>query len=709
MSRVAIVSTCAMKQRAMDFPGNLERIVESVRKAKEMGSKYRSGSELEITGYGCGDHFLEADTQRHAWEAVAELLQHEVCSSGIMVDVGLPVQHNNVVYNCRLAFLNRKVLLIRPKMMMADTSKLGYQETRWFTNWQKVREVEDHQLPPCITKVTGQRSVPFGDALLVTRDTTIGIEVCEELWNSASPNVGMYLAGAEIICNGAGSHQEVGYPGGWDVTKNTTTRSGGCYLLGNQKGCDGSLGNYPGESYIAVNGKLLCEAPLHTLSEVDVLTAVVDLDDVLTYKNEIRSRSRCAAAAPAYPRVQVDFTLCQEENDEGREGKDKPKEGNVIRPLTLPIEPRLPPAAEQVLEGMACWLWDFLCRSQRHGLLLQLCGEVSDTATAAIVFAMCHKVMETVPLDAQVKANLLRVTGGTLPKNVHELCGRLLVTFSGKLSVDNRAAAIAQQIGSEHVTPEMEGDAVLEAVRSAQEVTVAAGGRQGDVSTYALQHLHAFRARLLVLRAARGEMGRGGARQLLVLATTPGGDMPEAIRGTRKPLSGSGHFGDVSVVGYIPKGILREVLLLAKERYNLPVLDEVLTEVTEEIQDKKTKEDKKEEVMEEMDWAEMWALNRTQHKGPRAMFLTLVRRWRGTHSPAQVARCVQTFFTAQGARSFIPPGAHSCYVVCSGSQHPARPLLTPEALTWQFKAINDEVKKLERKGYQQHQQQQQQQ
>jgi hypothetical protein len=32
------------------------------------------GPELELTGYGCEDHFLEPDTEAHAWDALAGLL-----------------------------------------------------------------------------------------------------------------------------------------------------------------------------------------------------------------------------------------------------------------------------------------------------------------------------------------------------------------------------------------------------------------------------------------------------------------------------------------------------------------------------------------------------------------------------------------------------------------------------------------------------------
>lgn len=34
-----------------------------------------------------------------------------------------------------------------------------------------------------ISKITGQITVPFGDAVIATRDTCVGYEICEELWN----------------------------------------------------------------------------------------------------------------------------------------------------------------------------------------------------------------------------------------------------------------------------------------------------------------------------------------------------------------------------------------------------------------------------------------------------------------------------------------------------------------------------------------------
>lgn len=59
MPRLITVASCALNQTSLDFEGNLERILESCREARRLGAKIRTGPELEITGYGCGDHFLE--------------------------------------------------------------------------------------------------------------------------------------------------------------------------------------------------------------------------------------------------------------------------------------------------------------------------------------------------------------------------------------------------------------------------------------------------------------------------------------------------------------------------------------------------------------------------------------------------------------------------------------------------------------------------
>lgn len=81
-----------------------------------------------------------------------------------------PITHKNVSYNCRVIIYNGKILMIRPKMWMAnDGNYVSYswlaletadqtkqRELRHFTPWSKVRQTEEHSLPGIIRKVTGQ-------------------------------------------------------------------------------------------------------------------------------------------------------------------------------------------------------------------------------------------------------------------------------------------------------------------------------------------------------------------------------------------------------------------------------------------------------------------------------------------------------------------------------------------------------------------------
>ena len=86
------------------------------------------GPELEVPGYGCEDHFAEMDTIEHSWEALSELLRGDA-TAGIVCDVGMPVIHRGVRYNCRVFLLNGRILLIRPKMVMADDG--NYRSVPW--------------------------------------------------------------------------------------------------------------------------------------------------------------------------------------------------------------------------------------------------------------------------------------------------------------------------------------------------------------------------------------------------------------------------------------------------------------------------------------------------------------------------------------------------------------------------------------------------
>ena len=90
MPNYMTLATCSLNQWALDWEGNVDRIISSIREAKVRNATLRVGPELEITGYGCYDHFLESDTFLHSWEMLSRILRDVSCRD-ILLDIGMPV------------------------------------------------------------------------------------------------------------------------------------------------------------------------------------------------------------------------------------------------------------------------------------------------------------------------------------------------------------------------------------------------------------------------------------------------------------------------------------------------------------------------------------------------------------------------------------------------------------------------------------------
>ena len=87
---------------------------------------------------------------------------------------------------------------------------------------------------------------------------------------------------------------------------------------------------------IAVNGAIVAQGSQFSLNEVEVITAIVDLEDVRAHRSK-SSRSYQAAQAERYERIEVPFALS---------GTGKIAE--VGRGSTKPIEVRFHKAEEEI-------------------------------------------------------------------------------------------------------------------------------------------------------------------------------------------------------------------------------------------------------------------------------------------------------------------------------------------------------------------------
>ena len=377
----AVLATCNLNQWSLDFEGNTARIIESIEIAKSSGARYRLGPELEITGYSCEDHFLELDTLRHSWESLACILKGGH-TDGILCDIGMPVMHKNVRYNCRVFVLNGKVLLIRPKMILASDG--NYREHRWFTPWAHGWTTESYTLPREISELTGNNKVPIGIAAIATGDTFLAAETCEELFVPMSPHIEFGNAGVEIIANGSGSHHELRkLDTRIALIQNASAKNGGVYLYANQQGCDGGRLYFDGCALIAQNGDILAQGSQFSLKDVEVVTATVNLDDVRSYRGAKASRAVQASTTERLPQIDIDFAF------------DTASEENPP-PASLKVKPHYHRPEAEIALGPACWLWDYLRRSGAAGYFIPLSGGADSGAVATLVGSMCQLVAKAI-------------------------------------------------------------------------------------------------------------------------------------------------------------------------------------------------------------------------------------------------------------------------------------------------------------------------
>ncbi|HIA67008.1 TPA: glutamine-dependent NAD(+) synthetase [Candidatus Poribacteria bacterium] len=689
--KLTTLATCNLNQWALDFEGNLERILASIEEAKNRDACYRLGPELEITGYGCEDAFLEEDTFLHAWESFAEIIGDDL-TEGILCDIGMPIMHKNVRYNCRIFVLDRKILLIRPKLFLANDG--NYREPRWFTAWHHTRSIEDYHLPRMIREITNQQTVPIGLAAISTRDTVIATETCEELFTPNSPHIHLSLDGIEIIANGSASHHQLRKLNQRiDLIRSATAKSGGIYLYANQQGCDGGRLYFDGCALIAINGEIVTRGAQFSIEDVEVVTATIDLEEVRSYRGAIGSRSVQASQATPIPRIMVDFELTTDR-------RIPPSNSDVVSYHT---------PEEEIAYGPACWLWDYLRRSGSSGFFLPVSGGADSSSTAAIVGSMCQMVANAVVSgNQQVIADARRITGeddNYLPTDPREFANRIFHTCymesqNSSKATRNRAKAIADQVGSYHLDVNI--DSVVSALVSTfikltdktPKFRIEGGT---DAENVALQNIQArIRMVLSYFLSQLLLWVRGGKGGLLVLSSA---NVDESLRGyvTKYDCSSA----DVNPIGGISKMDLRRFLDWAADHLGYTALIDVVsalpTAELEPITEDYTQEDEADMKMTYEELSRFGILRKIYRCGPVSMFEKLVYEWNHL-APSEVAEKVKRFFFYYSVNrhkmTTLTPAYHAESYSPDDNRFDLRQFLYNVRWTWQFRKIDQLVQEL---------------
>ncbi len=360
--RLIKVATAALNQTPLDWVGNRVRISAALAEARTQGASILCLPELCITGYGCEDAFHAPSTHQLAWQSLVALLPE---TKGLVVSLGLPVEHGGALFNgCALA-VDGTLLGIVPKRFLAADG-IHY-EPRWFKAWSM--GVQDR-----LSSSLGD--VPIGDIFFEVDDVRIGFEICEEAWVGDRPGASLAREGVDVILNPSASHFAFGK---FETRKRFVTEGSrafnAAYLYANLLGNESGRIIYDGGSLIASEGKLLCQGKRFGFVDYAVTTAVIDID-----LNRLERTRR----GSFQPRL----------GNEDTEAGDSPCIKSCFKLPTAKLAEKTTTAPswergssvkeEEFLRAVALGLFDYLRKSRAEGFVVSLSGGVDSAVVATL-------------------------------------------------------------------------------------------------------------------------------------------------------------------------------------------------------------------------------------------------------------------------------------------------------------------------------------
>lgn len=271
------VSAATPKIRVADVEHNKEEILRIMKEAREEGTELLVFPELCLTGYTCGDLFLQTALLEAAREALLSLAE-ATKGMEMTVLIGLPFEWEGALYNVAAVLCEGRVLGLVPKMHIPNYSE--FYEARHFTRgFDKAVEIS-----------LGGKTVPFGGKLLFRCETiadfTLGVEICEDIWVVCPPSTFHALAGATVIANLSASDETTGK----DIYRSSLVSGQSARLLSAYVYADAGDGEsstdlvFSGHNLIAENGTVLAESERFQNQRV---TADVDLDRLRSERRRI--------------------------------------------------------------------------------------------------------------------------------------------------------------------------------------------------------------------------------------------------------------------------------------------------------------------------------------------------------------------------------------------------------------------------------------
>ncbi len=549
------LATASLDVTVGDHAGNLARCRRAVDEARRRGAALLALPEMALSGYSLGDRVFHADTVARAWASL-EALAADV--HDLVVTVGLPVRHGGALLDVVAVLASGRVHALVPKENLA-TGEVEY-ETRWFQAWRRGR-VEPFQPP------TGE-PVPLGH--LVFEAGGIGrfaVEVCEDGWKGNRPGSLAALAGATVVINASASWFVVGKQARRRrLVEAVSAEDRVAYVYSSLHGCDATRVVFDGATFIAADGAVLAEGPRFVQhDDVVVVDAVVDVAALLhgrVTEGSWRQQEAALAAGDfgppptlvqlppvGAPRVVAPAPAPWWAPPPPR-SVDPSLDWLVGRGLLPPLSATTQPHAELEL-ALATGLGSYLRKSGLSGAALALSGG-RDSAMCAVLTA---RALRYAFPDEPEAAHRARVRAS--------LVTAWLGTENSSAATQQAAAAVAADVGAEHVAIEVDDIVAVHAEAGARLAGRPLTWAEDDLT---LQNLQA-RARGVAIWTLANQRGR------LLLTTS---NLSEGAVGYCT-MDGDTAGGLAPIAG-VPKSLVSAWLAWARQAHELPSLDLVLAQ-----------------------------------------------------------------------------------------------------------------------------------
>lgn len=284
--------------RVADCAYNASEIVKQAKQAAAKGAHLVVFPELCLTGYTCGDLFLQRTLLDGALAAL-DAVRRETAELNAAVVVGLPLVQQGKLFNVAAVLCGGKIEGVVPKQFIPNYSE--FYEARHFVSGAGV--------PFQTISLLGQDTLFAGGEPLVFQcadmpEFTLGVEICEDLWVADPPSTRLAQAGATVIVNLSASDEIIGKASyRRDLVRQQSARLLCAYLY-----ADAGFGEstqdlvFAGHDLIAENGALLAESRLF---DRGVIYADIDVQRLTHERRRMNTfaveQNPMVAALPVHP------------------------------------------------------------------------------------------------------------------------------------------------------------------------------------------------------------------------------------------------------------------------------------------------------------------------------------------------------------------------------------------------------------------------